>query len=254
MPLLIGLSTFLLIMYHKYMKKLFLILGIFCLHFGFAQEAQWEMTKYTADPQKSYTKYKEEKVDSLYQMIFAEQVVVDMEGFVRKRISATDNGDICQEFDEKREKGKLISTFSRSCKAKDGVKTLFLYDSKGRIKEELIYDNIKVESYDVIYEYRGEGKNPFAKRKYQNTTYPVMEYEYRYDTHGNVTEERQITRNSKVIYKYTYDSHNVLLEKTMEIGDKATKTKYLFDANGRKIGELVTLPNNEKESYLYQYE
>lgn len=236
------------------MKNLFLILGVFCLHFGFAQEKQWEMTKYTADPQKSYTKYKEVKVDSLYQMIFAEQVVADAEGFVRKQVSATENGDICQEFDEKREKGKLIATFSKSCKAKDGTKTLFLYDAKGRIKEELIYDNIKVESFDVIYEYKGESKNPIAKRKYQNTSYPIMEYEYKYDALGKVIEERHITKTSKVVYKYNYDSHHVLLEKVMEVGDKATKTKYIYDANGKRVGEVVTLPNNQKESYLYQYE
>lgn len=246
--------SFSLLMVYKYMKKLFLILGIFCLHFGFAQETQWEMKKYTANPQKSYTKYKEVKVDSLYQMIFASQVVVDMDGFVRKEITTTENGDVCQEFDEKRQDGKLVTTFKRSCKAKDGVKTLFLYDEKGRVKEELIYDNIKVESFDVIYEYKGEGKNPIAKRKYQNTTYPVMEYEYKYDTRGTVIEERHITKNSKVIYKYNYDSHHILQEKTMEIGDKTTKTKYIYDANGKLVGEVVTLPNNQKENYLYQYE
>lgn len=125
----------------------------------------------------------------------------------------------------------------------ENKKIKYSYDSLGRLIKGSIND-----SYDINYNYSGNGKNTSMMVK--KIDIGICEYTYKYDKMNNITH---IYVNDNLICKYYYDSYNQLLK---EIDfESGIITKYNYDQVGNILSKcmykLETLNFIGKDTYKY---
>ena len=118
----------------------------------------------------------------------------------------------------------------------------------------------------TTYSYRKDGVS--VNKKKQNVTTNVVEkyinkfgngegekkvnqFQYKYDTHGNILSITDTVSKNK--WEYAYDRYEQLTEETLTRGNETIKSRYTYDLGGNLVTQKVTVNGQETQNHSYVY-
>ncbi len=149
----------------------------------------------------------------------------------------------------------LVSSESRS-NSFGSYSYKYFYDNHGNLVSEKYYYNGKLSdesTYKNRYDIYG---NLVSKKYYENGKY-TCEYEYEYDSIGNVIGETEpiLSSSLKYEYEYEYDRYGnvVVSKKRFRNREVVSEYEYKYDNNGKVLSKKCYSDGELVSEYEYEY-